>query len=551
MKIENMLLALSNNGQNSASVKGNKYEEKFLSVLDTELNSESDLGEIKKSNVRSEVNVVDRNMDKDKSIDENLIELIASLFNNIKAIEQTQVNEEVKIANLNEFVDIKKISLDEEVFTLKEMLNDDVIKNQLVNMGLSEEEVRIISDKFYEVINSNIKILNNQNSYSDKYLEVFNYRDNNKFIMKNELDKLSVNNTSQSNLHFERLGFDNSKKEVSGNEIIVNDVKEVIEFLGNNSYLDLIKSKDLLLNIIRKLREKVSDYSSNGKVIKDEIITNYSVNNKVISNLEDLELIFNKNIFSEKINIKSEVNNELNILNKIAFTSKDIDISTNNSKSANKELNALFNENLNGIKTKIMEDMGVNKVDIEVENSFPKDITQDLKIEDIDSVVNFNINNKVIMNDNNKIINDIQTSDIRSTYVVEDIVQVVEYLNNNNIEELSVKMNPKDLGEINIKLIKTKSEEKCIITLSKEESFNLLKENINEIKTHLSSLEINVKEISVEIRSDNQNDFSDNLNHHFNKNNTKEEKRNNRQGTQENERVKDSSEESSNIDLIV
>lgn len=551
MKIENMLLALSNNGQNSASVKGNKYEEKFLSVLDTELNSESDLGEIKKSNVRSEVNVVDRNMDKDKSIDENLIELIASLFNNIKAIEQTQVNEEVKIANLNEFVDIKKISLDEEVFTLKEMLNDDVIKNQLVNMGLSEEEVRIISDKLYEVINSNIKILNNQNSYSDKYLEVFNYRDNNKFIMKNELDKLSVNNTSQSNLHFERLGFDNSKKEVSGNEIIVNDVKEVIEFLGNNSYLDLIKSKDLLLNIIRKLREKVSDYSSNDKVIKDEIITNYSVNNKVISNLEDLELIFNKNIFSEKINIKSEVNNELNILNKIAFTSKDIDISTNNSKSANKELNALFNENLNGIKTKIMEDMGVNKVDIEVENSFPKDITQDLKIEDIDSVVNFNINNKVIMNDNNKIINDIQTSDIRSTYVVEDIVQVVEYLNNNNIEELSVKMNPKDLGEINIKLIKTKSEEKCIITLSKEESFNLLKENINEIKTHLSSLEINVKEISVEIRSDNQNDFSDNLNHHFNKNNTKEEKRNNRQGTQENERVKDSSEESSNIDLIV
>ena len=472
-----MLLALSNNGQNSASVKGNKYEEKFLSVLDTELNSESDLGEIKKSNVRSEVNVVDRNMDKDKSIDENLIELIASLFNNIKAIEQTQVNEEVKIANLNEFVDIKKISLDEEVFTLKEMLNDDVIKNQLVNMGLSEEEVRIISDKLYEVINSNIKILNNQNSYSDKYLEVFNYRDNNKFIMKNELDKLSVNNTSQSNSHFERLGFDNSKK--------------------------------------------------------------------------GLELTFNKKIFSEKINIKSEVNNELNILNKIAFTSKDIDISTNNSKSANKELNALFNENLNGIKTKIMEDMGVNKVDIEVENSFPKDITQDLKIEDIDSVVNFNINNKVIMNDNNKIINDIQTSDIRSTYVVEDIVQVVEYLNNNNIEELSVKMNPKDLGEINIKLIKTKSEEKCIITLAKEESFNLVKENINEIKTHLSSLEINVKEISVEIRSDNQNDFSDNLNQHFNKNNTKEEKRNNKQVTQENERINDFNDEISNIDLII
>ncbi|MEN8076955.1 flagellar hook-length control protein FliK [Clostridioides difficile] len=475
MKIENMLLALSNNGKNSASVKGNKYEEKFLSVLDTELNSESNLGEIKKSNVRPEVNVVDRHMGKDESIDENLIELIASLFNNIKAIEQTQVNEEVKIADLNEFVDIKKIRLDEEVFILKEMLNDDVIKNQLVSMGLSEEEVQIISDKLYEVINSNIKIMNNQNSYSDKYLDVFNYRDNNKFIMKNELDKLSVNNTSQSNSHFERLGFDNSKKE--------------------------------------------------------------------------LELTFNKKIFSEKINIKSEVNNELNILNKIAFANKDIDISTNNSNLANKEINTLFNENLNEIKTNlIVEDTSLNEVDIEVKNSFQKDITQDFKT---DNIVNFNINNKVIINDSNKFINDIQVSDIRSTYVIEDIVQAVEYLNNNNIEELSVKMNPKDLGEINIKLIKTKSEEKCIITLAKEESFNLVKENINEIKTHLSSLEINVKEISVEIRSDNQNDFSDNLNQHFNKNNTKEEKRNNKQVTQENERINDFNDEISNIDLII
>lgn len=474
MKIENMLLALSNNGKNSASLKGNKYEEKFLSVLDTELNSESNLGEIKKSNVGSEVNIVDKSIAKDEGIDEKLIELIASLFNNIKVIEQTQVNEEVKIEDLNEFVDIKKIRLDEEVFTLKEMLNDDVIKNQLVSMGLNEEEVQIISDKLYEVINSNIKIMNNQNSYSDKYLDSFNYRDNNKFIMKNELDKLSVNNTSQSNSHFERLGFDNSKKE--------------------------------------------------------------------------LELTFNKKIFSEKINIKSEVNNELNILNKIAFANKDIDISTNNSNLANKEINTLFNENLNEIKTNlIVEDTSLNEVDIEVKNSFKKDITQDFKT---DNIVNFNINNKVIINDSNKFINDIQVSDIRSTYVIEDIVQAVEYLNN-NIEELSVKMNPKDLGEINIKLIKTKSEEKCIITLAKEESFNLVKENINEIKTHLSSLEINVKEISVEIRSDNQNDFSDNLNQHFNKNNTKEEKRNNKQVTQENERINDFNDEISNIDLII
>lgn len=497
MKIENMLLALSTNGQNSAGIKGNKYEENFLAILDTELNSESDLGEIKKSNVRSEVNVVDKNIAKDENIDESLIEIIASLFNNIKAIEEFQKNEEVNITNSSEFINSIDAKFDKEVFNLKEMPNDNVIKSQLVSMGLNEDEIQIVSDKLNEVITSNIKITNKNNSYSDKHLDIFNYRDNNNFIMKNKLENISSNNTLQNNSHFERL-------------------------------------------------------SGKDKIIENEIIINFNINNRSISGFEDLELTFNKNSFLEEINIKNEVSNELNILNKIAFTSKDIDISTNNSNSENKHGNILFNENLNEVKTNlIVEDTSVNEVDIEVKSSFSKDITQNLRTEESYTAVNLNINNKVIMNESNKSINDIQLRDIRSSYVTEDIVQAVEYLNSNNIEELSVKMNPKDLGEINIKLIKTKSEEKCIITLVKEESFNLLKENINEIKTHLSSLEINIKEISVEIRSDNQNDFSDNLNQHFNKNNTKEERRNNRKVTQENERVKDYNEESSNIDLIV
>ena len=41
---------------------------------------------------------------------------------------------------------------------------------------------------------------------------------------------------------------------------------------------------------------------------------------------------------------------------------------------------------------------------------------------------------------------------IRSEYISEDFVQTIKYLKVNNKEEINVKMNPKDLGELNIKI---------------------------------------------------------------------------------------------------
>lgn len=102
-----------------------------------------------------------------------------------------------------------------------------------------------------------------------------------------------------------------------------------------------------------------------------------------------------------------------------------------------------------------------------------------------------------------------------------DIVQAIKYLHSNSTEELNLKMSPKELGDMTIKIIKNDKESKILITLSKEDVFDLLSKNIKEVENHLSSLDLKVKEVSVEIRSENQNDFTQS----FKRNSNQEEKK--------------------------
>ena len=109
--------------------------------------------------------------------------------------------------------------------------------------------------------------------------------------------------------------------------------------------------------------------------------------------------------------------------------------------------------------------------------------------------------------------------------IANDIVESINYLKVNNLEEIKVKMNPKDLGELHIKIIKENNVEKVFITLHNSESFKLVKDNVAEIKNHLNNLDINVNEVNVEMKSENRDDFSQNLNQQFNKGNNKQQRR--------------------------
>lgn len=110
---------------------------------------------------------------------------------------------------------------------------------------------------------------------------------------------------------------------------------------------------------------------------------------------------------------------------------------------------------------------------------------------------------------------------VRQQYITEDIFKAAQYIVKKNIKELNVKMSPRDLGDMNIKFIKSDEENKFIITLNRKDVLALLKENLNDVKTYLTELNGSAKQVSVEIRSENQNEFSQNLNQQFHEENPK------------------------------
>lgn len=106
---------------------------------------------------------------------------------------------------------------------------------------------------------------------------------------------------------------------------------------------------------------------------------------------------------------------------------------------------------------------------------------------------------------------------IRASNIGDDFIKMVKYLKNNNIEEIKVNINPKELGDMTIKLLKDSEATKVFIHVGKEETFNMLNKNLHDINKHLTDLGIKAKDIVVEMKSNDQNFFSDNLSQEFSK----------------------------------
>ena len=79
--------------------------------------------------------------------------------------------------------------------------------------------------------------------------------------------------------------------------------------------------------------------------------------------------------------------------------------------------------------------------------------------------------------------------------VATDVVSNVKYMVKNQVEQLTVKIYPKELGEITIKIISEDGIMKADIKSTSKETYTLLNSNMEEIKKHLSNESLIIKEI--------------------------------------------------------
>ena len=334
-----------------------------------------------------------------------------------------------------------------------------------------------------------------------------------------------------------------------------------------------------------KLEDENSGTNTNNKEDVDEslilynlIYTLYEKFNiaEKIDSLTDLENI--KSSLNSKLNL-NEVENTKNILDAIEnlHTSSEsnysLELNNNNMKEIINNINYLINEGRNN-SNKINESLNllIDKIKNQIKD-LDKSSQEDSMYENLDAVGILNqskideyksskgtsndieyLENIVSADDNSYInsfvgINEFNTvyrnstsndipqpvTEIRQEFITEDIIKSVKYMKNSDLEELNVKLNPRNLGEISIKLSKNKEHSNLLITVDDNNILDLVNKNIEDIKKHLNDTDINIKDIVINVKSENENLFSDNLNkefnqdRRFNQNNSNKNKKNNNQ----------------------
>ena len=107
--------------------------------------------------------------------------------------------------------------------------------------------------------------------------------------------------------------------------------------------------------------------------------------------------------------------------------------------------------------------------------------------------------------------------------VATDVVSNVKYMVKNQVEQLTVKIYPKELGEITIKIISEDGIMKADIKSTSKETYTLLNSNMEEIKKHLSNESLIIKEVNIGLYEDttyySEQGFSNEFNDERNKEN--------------------------------
>lgn len=108
-------------------------------------------------------------------------------------------------------------------------------------------------------------------------------------------------------------------------------------------------------------------------------------------------------------------------------------------------------------------------------------------------------------------ITEIDLKEISSENAVKDVVKVIKYMQRADLKELTLKVNPKELGTITIKLVMEAGVMKANLSAVNKETYNLLNNNLSDMKSLLAQGNIKIQEVTVNIYNEDTTYFSGNF----------------------------------------
>lgn len=331
---------------------------------------------------------------------------------------------------------------------------------------------------------------------------------------------------------------DNEKNNITKKDVdeVIDVMDEEVEEIPENLMEQLSLIISLLPSIVEKLPnesinlEKVVE-SINNTFIKEtdfviDLGENLIVNDK--NNLKDIQSILNEfvRVLDEDImpNLDNQVlkedlsklENEIEVFNNIL--SSNIPNSDEKSvvglKSIIKEKINVAESNSNIVVDKEIEDEVTNIPVVEEEAYDNGSEFSKKSFDNEEKVLNSIINDgedKKVTTKFTLMSNNISSSNVEKVEVpkvinrgnmVEDIVKSVKYMTSNNIKELVVRINPKDLGEVAIRIVQEDGIMKANLKASSKETYSILSQNLGDIKRYLGEQNIKIQQVDISLYED-------------------------------------------------
>ncbi|KAJ49914.1 flagellar hook-length control protein FliK [Clostridium tetanomorphum] len=296
---------------------------------------------------------------------------------------------------------------------------------------------------------------------------------------------------------------------MNNNAIELKDLRQGISNVVSNAINDLcskdkninLQNNDLILNVKKEIHSYLD------KVVKD---------NKELPLIKQLAASLEEkigNLFNEtlKENNNSPVNNIMSIIKKEILNSLKEENDLQSEQGEDKKVLHTKEE-----VTNVLRRLSSNKNNKEAgENSqFSKDKSNFQQENILKSISGQDKNDKFtkavnFINQFNSL-NNVQQSQVPSIEEVminkqtvgADVVKAVKYMEVNNMKNLTVKINPKELGELVINITMESGKMKANITANNKEAFNLLNANISDITNKLQNNDIKIQNFTLNLYED-------------------------------------------------
>lgn len=405
--------------------------------------------------------------------------------------------------------------------------------------------------------NSATKKVTNQSEKSYSFNEVLNNISSNKSPSKDK-NVITKQGTEQDNKNYlikdENINSKDNSMMSKLNKEDIQNIKDKLEEQGfSKEELDSIKSLEDLKNLVEKIKD-AGDLDSFVALVNSILQCLYSGENVKLAedlgeNLEKLKVLLNNlsegngNKEQSLMEIKDILGEEFNNLNLTDKNSLDKDLLEAFSnklqiqieKEPNEEKVSLL-KNIKNEMENILKEESNNKLYIEPkidiseplvlgeetdssnlkENTSKEDKLLKGLLEDKEQLAGEKINKAVNFMShlkNSTDINELSSKETLGNLVINkntmnaDIIKSIKYMELNNVKDLTVKIMPKELGEVFIKLTMEGGIMKANIGATTKEAYNLLNSNMQLIEDKLQNSGIKVQELSLNIYNEDTTFF--------------------------------------------